>query len=214
MINKILDIIKRKYVLNELEVGEFAQFKAKGMKFDIKAYHAEGLGHVSFMKAVGFFGLMKMDTVIIVPQKIDLPLYSYDRIYAMGNDTLIVELYDTMVNKYEFTELDDIKNKYNHIAEIDLGKHWYDSIKLPQSIAKKAKKQFTSELDLFTLEHFNSYISANQINLTDIEKKNNLSSQYVSGLLENGGPPTLAFIKMFGIEKTTELYNKILFGIN
>ena len=112
MINQILDNIRSKYVLNEIEVKEFSKFKAKGMKFSIQAYHAKGLGHVSVMKANGFFGLMKMDTVIIVPQEKDLPLYSYDRIYAMGNDTLIVELYDTMVNRSEFLTLDNVKNKY------------------------------------------------------------------------------------------------------
>ena len=54
------------------------------MRFFVKAYRADGLGHVSVMRAKGFFGLMKMDTLIIVPKEKDLPLYSYDRIYAMG----------------------------------------------------------------------------------------------------------------------------------
>ena len=214
MINNILECIKSNYPLLELEVGEFSQFKAKGMKFNIKAYHAEGLGHVSVMKANGLFGLMKMDTVIIVPLEKDLPLYSYDRIYVMGNDTLIVELYDTMVNRIALLKLDDIKSKYQYLPERDLGTHWYDSIKLPQSISKKAKKQFSGEFDLFTLEHFNCYMSLNTIDLTDIETKNHLSSQYVNGLLKQGGPSTDVFVKMFGMEKTKQLYNKILFGIN
>ena len=214
MINKIINKINSQYELKEIEVGEFSQFKAKGMKFDIKAYHAEGLGHISVMKAVGFFGLMKMDTVIIVPQEKDLPLYSYDRIYVMGNDTLIVELYDTLVNKNTFVVLENVKNKYQHLSERDPGEHWYDSIKLKESISKKAKKQLTEELDLLTLEHFDAYLSVNASDLTDIEKKNQLSSQYVNGLLEHGGPSTDVFIKLFGIEKTRQLYNKILFGTN
>ena len=214
MINKIINKINSQYELKEIEVGEFSQFKAKGMKFDIKAYHAKGLGHISVMKAVGFFGLMKMDTVIIVPQEKDLPLYSYDRIYVMGNDTLIVELYDTLVNKNTFVELENVKNKYQHLSERDPGEHWYDSIKLKESISKKAKKQLTEEFDLLTLEHFDAYLSVNASDLTDIEKKNQLSSQYVNGLLEHGGPSTDVFIKLFGIEKTRQLYNKILFGTN
>lgn len=214
MINKILDNIKTKYVLKELEVGEFSQFKAKGMKFGISAYHAEGLGHISVMKAVGFFGLMKMDTVIIVPQEKDLPLYSYDRIYVMGNDTLIVELYDTMVNKSDFSLLNVIKNKYQNLPERDPGEHWYDSIKLKESISKKAKKQLSEELDLLTLEHFKAYLDVTTENLIDIQMKNELSSKYVNGLLQHGGPSTDVFIKMFGEEKTANLYKKILFGTN
>ena len=214
MINNILNKINSQYELKEIEVGEFSQFKAKGMKFNIKAYHAEGLGHVSVMKAVGFFGLMKMDTVIIVPQEKDLPLYSYDRIYVMGNDTLIVELYDTMVNRSTFIELDNVKNKYQHLPERDPGTHWYDAIKLSQSISKKAKKRFKSELDLFTLEHFDAYLGVYPTDLTDMEKKKQLSLQYVNGLLEHGGPSTDVFVKMFGMEKTKQLYSKILFGTN
>ena len=48
------------------------------MTFTIKAYKAEGLGHVSVMRAKGFFGLMKMDTLIVNPTYVDLPLYSYN----------------------------------------------------------------------------------------------------------------------------------------
>ena len=97
MTEKLLDIIRAKHELSPLEVGEFVSLKAKGMRFSIRAFRAEGLGHVSVMRARGFFGLMRMDTLMIVPEQKDLPLYSYDRIHAMGNDTLIIELYDTTV---------------------------------------------------------------------------------------------------------------------
>ncbi len=70
MTNKLLNIIKSKYPLTELDVGGFATLKANGMKFTVEAYKAEGLGHVSVMKAKGFFGLMKMDTLIINPTDI------------------------------------------------------------------------------------------------------------------------------------------------
>ena len=54
MTDKLLDILQSKYVIKELNVGEFATLKANGMKFKIRAYHAEGLGHVSIMQAKGF----------------------------------------------------------------------------------------------------------------------------------------------------------------
>lgn len=212
MINKLLSVIKEKYVLFEIDVNEFAKFKAKGMRFNIEAYYAEGLGHVSVMKAVGFFGLMKMDTVIIVPKDTDLPLYSYDRIYAMGNDTLIVEMYDTLVNGCDFSQLDIIKEKFNHIDERDPGSHWYDYMKLSQSISKKGKK-VTAELDEMALEHFKAYLNVNTTSLEDRIKKLELSREYVEGLLNHGGPSTDVFIKMFGHEKTEKLYKTILFGL-
>lgn len=49
------------------------------------------------MRAKGFFGLLKMDTLVILPADRDRPLCSYDCIYAAVNDTLIVELYDALI---------------------------------------------------------------------------------------------------------------------
>jgi hypothetical protein len=72
------------------------------------------------MKASGFFGLMRMDTLIINPTEIDLPLYSYDRIFAMGNDTLIVELYDTLIGEYSDAELKAVKESYKSMRMEDV----------------------------------------------------------------------------------------------
>lgn len=212
MTDKILDLIKKQYALREVNVGEFAALKASGMKFSVKAYHAEGLGHVSVMRAKGFFGLMKMDTLMIVPQDKDLPLYSYDRIFAMGNDTLIVELYDTMTGEVDMSKLDIVKEQYSQLPERDPGEHWYDEIKLSQSISKKGKKAQTAELDAMTLKHFEAYLSAPAGEVTDKAKKAERSAGYVNGLLEYGGPSTDVFKKEFGEEKTARLFREVLFG--
>ena len=71
---ELLKTIGEKYPLKPMDAGEFSSLKASGMQFAIEAYEAEGLGHVSYMQAKGFFGLMKMDTLIINPKELDLPL--------------------------------------------------------------------------------------------------------------------------------------------
>ncbi|MBE6631806.1 MAG: hypothetical protein E7623_03810 [Ruminococcaceae bacterium] len=213
MTDKLLNIIREKYILNELDPGEFSHLKANGMKFTVKAYNAVGLGHVSVMKAKGFFELMKMDTLMVVPEETDLPLYSYDRILAMGNDTLIVELYNTFSSPSDMSSLDLVKEKYSHLPERDPGVHWYDGIKFPQSISKKGKKSISTELDSMTAEHFSAYLKVSCEKASDIEKKRELSSQYVNGLLERGGPSTDVFKKALGHEATEKLFKKVLFGI-
>ena len=212
MTTKILDLIKAKYPLSPIDAGDMATLKASGMKFSVEAYKAEGLGHVSVMRAKGFFGLMKMDTLIINPTGIDLPLYSYDRILAMGNDTLIVELYDTLIGDYSEDGMISVKEKFTSLPERDPGEHWYDSIKLPSSISKKGKK-ISSELDEMTLEHFKAYLSSSTDSVEDAEAKKDMAAVYVNGLLEKGGPSTDVFKKELGIEKTTKLFREILFGI-
>ena len=212
MIGRLLNIIKEKYPLCEIDAGEFSTLKANGMKFTVKAYHAEGLGHVSVMKAKGFFGLMKMDTLMIVPMEKDLPLYSYDRIYAMGNDTLIVELYDTFIEISDLSALDTVKSKFSRLAERDPGEHWYDDIKLPQSISKKGKKIQSGDLDTITAEHFLVYLNTPVSDVLDVSKKKELSARYVNGLLSQGGPSTDVFKKSLGDEKTAQLFRYVLFG--
>ena len=210
MIQKLLSVISEKYPIKPIEGTNIDGLKASGMKFNIRAYYAEGLGHVSVMTAKGFFGLMKMDTLIVNPKELDLPLYSYDRIFAMGNDVLIVELYDTLVNMAGFG-MKDIKNSYSDLADRDPGEHWYDSIKLPVSISKKGKKLNTPRMNELTLEHFAAYLA--EAKPTDeVSVKMDKASVYVEGLLTKGGPSTDAFKKAIGEERTADLFRNILFG--
>ena len=212
MTDKILSRLQQKYSLTAIDAGEFAKLKANGMTFTVGAFHAEGLGHVSVMRAKGFFGLMKMDTLIINPTEIDLPLYSYDRIFAMGNDTLIVELYDTLVHPYDAASLASVKNDYVDLPERDPGVHWYDSIKLPESISKKGKKTHTTRMDQLTLAHFDAYLAGPAATVADRAAKQAKASYYVNGLLSRGGPSTDVFKKALGEEKTAALFREILFG--
>ncbi|MBE6594843.1 MAG: hypothetical protein E7644_03490 [Ruminococcaceae bacterium] len=212
MTDKLIDRIRKEYPLHELPTGEFATLKAGGMKFTVAAYCAEGLGHVSVMRAKGFFGLMKMDTLMIVPREKDLPLYSYDRIYAMGNDTLIVELYDTLIEKPDLSALDAAKEGFARLPERDAGEHWYDAIKLKESISKKAKKTQSADLDALTVAHFDAYLSVTAATVADKAAKKALSARYVDGLLSRGGPSTDVFKKTLGEEQTAKLFRQVLFG--
>ena len=209
---KIISILKEKYVLTEVSAGDMARLKANGMTFDIKAYKAKGFGHISVMRAKGFFGLMKMDTLIVNPYEADLPLYSYDRILAAGNDTLIVELYDTLLGAYDEEPLQAVKREYTDLDERDPGEHWYDSIKLLSSISKKGKKSQSLRFDELARKHFEAYLSKGEKTL-DKDAKMHKARLYVDGLLQNGGPSTDVFKKALGNEKTEKLFYNILFGI-
>ncbi len=213
MTERLLQQITAHHELVALDVGEMSTLKANGMTFSVRAYHAKGLGHVSVMRAKGFFGLMKMDTLIINPTERDLPLYSYDRIFAAGNDTLIVELYDTTLETFDQGVMQAIAGEYADLAERDPGEHWYDSIKLSASISKKAKKKQTRRADALTLAHFDAYITAKVPKVSDPSVKNEKTLTYVNGLLTQGGPSTDVFKKVLGEEKTSELFHRVLFGV-
>ena len=216
MTNRIIDLIKKRYAITFKSVGEFKTFKAKGMTFDCEAYHVEGLGHMSVMRANGFFGLMKMDTLVIAPENKDLPLLSYDRIYAMGNDTLIIELYDTMgENKVDLSSISNINRKYSYLperfADGEEPKCWYDDIRLPETTIKKGKKAHKSGFDAYTLDYIDAFLKLGADNC-DVADKKARTEAYASGLITQGGPATDVFKKEFGEEKTGEIIRGVLFG--
>ena len=214
MMNTLLDMVREQFSLSQKSVGEYQKLKAKGMTFEIRQFYAENLGNISVMSAKGFFGLMQMDTFILNPVEKDLPLFSYDRIYAMGNDTLIIELYDTVLGECKMQGVEAVKSQYSDLPEHDLGKHWYDSIKLKESISKKGKKEQTRKFDEFTKAYFKAYIDgAGELPNADVLEKKQKASVYVEGLLANGGPSTDVFKKKFGEAKTAELFRRVLFGV-
>lgn len=213
MIQKMIHAIGAKFPLTEQSADEFRKLRAKGMKFSIQAYKAEGLGWVSVMTAKGFFGLMKMDTLIINATEVDMPLLSYDRVHAMGNDTLIYELYDTMIGQPDLSLLDKAKGRTNLLPDHNLGKHWYDDIKLPQSFSKKCKKIQTPAFNDAAYQYLLAYLKAAKAAPgCDADAKREKASVYVEGLLSNGGPSTNVFKKSLGAEKTAHLFRDVLFG--
>ena len=192
---------------------EIQNLTVSGMKFTIRTYTAPDLGHVSVMEAAGFFGLMKMDTLIITPLQKDMPLFSYDRVHAMGNDTLIFELYDTLLGQTELSALTQVKQDAANLPDHDLGAHWYDSIKLPQSLSKKEKKKDTAAFDAAADAYLRAYLqAAKNAAPCNAAAKREKASVYVEGLLTHGGPSTDVFKKGIGEDNTAELFRKTLFA--
>ena len=213
MIQKMLRAITAQYHLNGITTGQFGKMKVNGMNFDVWAFHAEGLGHVSAMTATGLLGLMKMQTLIINPTEKDMPLFSYDRVHALGNDTLIFELYDTILDQADLNRVEDAKARYCHLPEHDLGKHWYDPIKLAVSLAKKGKMSHSAAFDQCAMEYLEAFLAdAQEAPYCDPAGKKEKASVYVEGLLEKGGPSTDVFRKGLGQENTEALFRNILFG--
>ncbi len=209
--NYLLDLINQKYPLQKKEVGEFAKMKVSGMTFDISAYEAKGLGSVSIMTAKMPLNIMRMNTLIITPIEMDLPLLSYDRILALGNDTFYTEFYNTIVGSFDASALDEVKKKYDHIPDHYPAPNWYDEMRLPQSTFKKTKKN--PEFDTAIAELLTAYLESKAEKTADIDTKRKKNEDYVYGLIKNGGPSTNVFMKKYGPEKTSELFEKVIFGL-
>lgn len=213
---ELFEIIQKKCELEPINTQGFDNLKIQGMKFDIKAYRAKGLGHISFMNAKGLFGLMQMDTIIVTPLEKDLPLFSYDRIKAFGTDTLIGELFDTVVNLESLDVVDELETLtagYRDLPRRNPGKHWYDDIKLSGGMSYKGKKKISGAFDKLSKEYVMTFFNLPDIPVTDVAVKKQKTLNYVNDLLENGGPSTNVFINAIGKERTKKLFYQVLFGV-
>lgn len=212
--NELLELINSQFPLVKKDIGDMAKAKVSPMKFEIEQYEATGLGNVSFMSASGMFGLMKMDTMIINPFELDAPLHSYDFISAMGNITLLEDLFDTRLEKDEFAnELKTVVSTYNNLEKAEVESKWYDSIRLPQSLFIKGKKKDSIKFDQIVKEYTKAYLlDCKMCKPCNRDEKIYASQVYTEGLLNNGGPSTDIFVKKKGLEYTQNLFREILFA--
>lgn len=209
----LLEQIQKHFPFATQDLAALQTLHVNAMRFEIEAWYVGGLGHVSVMTATGFFGLMKMDTMIIQPVEVDMPLLSYDRVIAMGNDTLIFELYDTFENPQDLPLVAAAKADAEQLPDHDLGSHWYDTIKLGVSMAKKGKKAQSADFNHAAQAYLQAYLqTAAQARKAVPATKRAKASVYVEGLLTHGGPSTDVFLKALGKEKTARLFRTVLFG--
>ena len=211
MTEQMLETIAGSFPLTELPCGEFEKMTVNGMVFHVRRFIAGGLGNVSVMAASA--GPMKMDTLVITPTERDMPLLSYDRVLAMGNDTLIFELYDTLLGTADLSGLDEVKAAAADLPDHDLGSHWYDSIKLPQSLSKQGTKAQSEAFDSIVSRYLTQYLAAaRNAPACDAARKREKAGIYTEGLLTHGGPSTDIFKKGIGEEKAAELFRRVLFA--
>ena len=207
-----LSLVKKHYQIKERDLESYSVIKKKGMHFHISGYEVKDVGYISTLQMSAMLGLMKMRMLVFTPLDIDAPLFSYDYINAMGNETLLLELYDTQLAAADLSALNNVKSNFAHLPDHDLGTHWYDHLKLAPSLAKKGKK-LSYDYQTLCNNYFLAYLSL----LSSAPSCDRLAKQakvreYTNGLLTNGGPSTDQFKKMIGDEATKDLFTRFIFS--
>ena len=207
-----ISAIQKSYKVTERDLGEYAVIRKKGMKFNISGYEVSGIGNVSTLQMSAMFGLMKMRMMVFTPLHVDAPLFSFDYINAIGNETLLLELYDTQLGDFDTSAPDTVKAGFSFLPDHDLGTHWYDHLKMSPSLAKKSKK-VTPEYDKLCNEFFLKYLELlKKAPGCERSEKQAKVREYTNGLLTNGGPSTDQFKSMIGEDATRDLFTRFIFS--
>lgn len=218
MIQTAIASIQAFFPLRQQDPGPYQRFKAGPMAVELSWYQAEGLGNVSAIRGKAMAGLMTMETLVVNPFYRDMPLFSFDYIAAMGKHTLLVEYYDTLLapDALDSVPLLAAKAQAASLPDHDLGQHWYDHLKLAPSFAKRGKKGHVPAMEAAFQQSLKAYLDlcARQPALPEEQaaSKRAKAQAYVTGLLQQGGPSTDAFVKALGLEKTEDLFTRMVFG--
>ena len=210
----LLSQLKNTYRVTENDLGEDAKLSAKGMTFRLRTFEAEGLGHVCLLSMSGMLGLMQMQTFVLSPETIDLPLLNMDRISVLTRKTQMVEFYRMLLSPEadnNSAEYQWIKNKDAELKDYESGAHWYDSLLAPYSYAKVSNGFSTKRFDRACSEYMREFIRRCRIEEPcDKEAKMEKTRAFAQQLIDEGGPAVSQFRKLFGdeVQNTAEaLYN-------
>lgn len=203
-------------------IGADAHLSKRGMTFDTKSCEIRDIGHLCVMRMNAFMGLMKMETIVIAPTKVDMPLFNVDWVSALGTETLIAELYDTQVEPWPGEaqkKFEEIQEEYLDVEDNESGEHWYDSVLYPVSIHKKGKgltDRFNDAakdyIDLFAAElaELSEPAAAGKC---PADLKRARVGDFARTLVENDGPAVNMMAKLFGEETMRRIVLKHMYGV-
>ena len=214
----VLSELERSFTLVKQDLGEDATLSKKGMTFETESWAIEGVGHLCIMRMRAFLGLMRMETAVIAPTCVDVPLFNLDWVKALGAEAQIAELYDTQLSpwpdesqaKFEFigAQYADLPDAPGEIA------HWYDDILYPCSFHKKGKGM-TERLSLAAQEYLVAYIG--QLlgaPACDALAKRAKVDSFAERLFAEGGPAVNQVTQLFGEQTAKRLILQHMYGVD
>lgn len=209
--------LQPKYSLRRKELGSDARLSKNGMVFQTEAYAVEGLGHLCILRMNAFFGLMKMETAVLAVTGRDVPLLNLDWVNAAGKETLIAELYDTMLQPCPpdiAARFQAVKDRDGDLPEPSSKPHWYDSILLPFSYHKSGKKlsqRFNRAAEDYVRVFLSGLESAPRC---DQAEKGQKVRSFAETLVAHGGPAVDMVTKLFGTETARRLILRHMYGVD
>lgn len=198
--------------ISERTVKPTNRIDRNGMHFLISSYEIDGVGCFSRIQMHAFAHLMRMDSLVLTPLRIDMPLLSFDSIHALGKDTLLLELYDTQLAGTDLSAMDEVKRAHASLPGQAAKPDWSDALRLSPS-DRKTGRRLESAFDEYTAAWIDAYLAlAGNAAPCDAEAKRARVAAYVDQLFTRGGVAVNQFRKMLGDEAASELIRRYVFS--
>ena len=211
----LIDKLSSKHAVNKIDIGSDAVLKKGLLRFNVERYDVEDVGNLCVLSMTGFWGFVKMETVVLASVTKEVPLFNTDSI-SFGKQTVqIVELYDTrsapgdgslesacQAIKDEDADIEDYSDSTgNYSAKLLSCSYGKKSKTATARMTESAKKY----VDLFAQEIESS-------SWRDIEAGRAKNAEFADSLLKNGGPAVNKIRKMFGEETAKRIIRNHMYG--
>lgn len=209
----------RNHKVTKNEIGEDARLSKLGMVFTTKSYEVSELGHFCIMRLKAFGGMMKMETVVLAPTRVDAPLMNVDWVSVFGKETLIVEFYDTQLSPWPDALQAEMRKIALRDADIEnrTGEaHWYDKIRYSCSYSKSGKgltERFNRTAQTYIGIFCAQLSEVPQCDETDAEEKRRKVESFATRLYEDGGQAVNMISKLFGKETAKRVILRHMYGV-
>ena len=211
----VLTELKKQFTVKKRDLGADRVLKKNGMTFTLSAYDIEGLGAMSVIEMNAMFGLMQMESFILTASEKDLPLYNGDFIKVAGKCTLLEEFYDTMLEPLDETSVEEyraVKARYASLPLYKTEPRWYDDIRYDFTLGA-TDRSLKDRKEAISAAYLKAYLAnAERAPKCDPAAKKAKTKAYVDGLFANGGPAVDQFRKLFGEERSRDIFEKFVFS--
>lgn len=217
-IEDIINLIKSKYSLKSIDIGEFKKLTAYGViSFNSEIYHIKDLGILSILTSN--LGFMQLFTLQIVPFEKDLPLLTVDIMYMFNKRIFFIEIYDLMLDnknaeyKSFLNQVEEVKKNFSEFENFKVKENWYT-----QLLSGLLSKKYTIKDEQKFVELLNKIItmfieySIKEKKIENLEKKVALVEGFGNKLVDKGGISTDMFKRLFGVDRTRKFLGNVLFG--
>ena len=217
-IEDIINLIKSKYSLKSIDIGEFKKLTAYGViSFNSEIYHIKDLGILSILTSN--LGFMQLFTLQIVPFEKDLPLLTVDIMYMFNKRIFFIEIYDLMLDnknaeyKSFLNQVEEVKKNFSEFENFKVKENWYT-----QLLSGLLSKKYTIKDEQKFVELLNKIItmfieySIKEKKIENLEKKVALVEGFGNKLVDKSGISTDMFKRLFGVDRTRKYLGNVLFG--
>ena len=212
-----LPAIGRDHALTRTDLGRDTHLAKRGMVFDVEAGEAEGVGHYCVLRMRAFLGLMRMETLVIAPTRVDAPLLNLDWVGAFGTETLMAEFYDDQLTPLPAACTEELERA--HAAGADLPdapaaeERWRSPILYPFSCRKRGRG-LSGRFNGLAQDYLASYLAVlSAAEPCDVCEKGEKVRDFARRLLDEGGPAVDFVRKSFGNDVAERLVMRHMYGV-